>query len=141
MLIDVRKAYLHAMAERELYVKLPAEMGMPDMCGRLNRCLYGTRDAAKLWEAMYSAELEKMGFKRGQANPCCFYCPTLDVRCVVHGDDFTFEGEDKDLDVIQKKMEAAFECKVEGRFGGKPEHKKEVRVLNRIMAWTVDGAT
>eukprot|EP00969_Alexandrium_andersonii_P310760 13732055-Alexandrium_andersonii.AAC.1 len=33
--------------------------------------------------------LESFGFVRGQASACCFYNAKLDVRCVVHGDDFT----------------------------------------------------
>ena len=45
LVIDARKAHLHAMAEREVYVDLPPEQSVPGMCSRLNRCLYGTRDA------------------------------------------------------------------------------------------------
>jgi len=136
LLIDVRKAYLHAEVDREIYVHLPKEMGMPGKCGRLKKCLYGTRDAAVQWEALYTRRLEEMGFKRGKASPCCFYNEDINVRCVVHGDDFTFEGEDRGLDVVQAGMVKAFECKIEGRLGGGPNDKREVRILNRIMTWS-----
>jgi len=141
LLIDVRKAYLHAEVDREIYVQLPKEMGLAGKCGRLKKCLYGTRDAAVQWEALYSRRLEEMGFRRGKASPCCFYHESLDVRCVVHGDDFTFEGEDRSLDVIQQGMTTAFECKVEGRLGGGVKDKREVRILNRVMTWSENEVT
>ena len=47
MFIDISKAYLHAeVLSGCIYVELPGEMNMPDMCGRLLRALYGTRQAA-----------------------------------------------------------------------------------------------
>ena len=48
--IDIRRAYYHAHARRDLYVQLPIEDSEPGMCGRLNKALQGTRDAAQCWE-------------------------------------------------------------------------------------------
>ena len=81
----------------------------------LKRCLYGTRDAPARLEALYIKRLREMVFSVGTASSCCFYHPALDVRCVVHGDDFTFSGDDNALDHIQRCMEKAFLCKIEGR--------------------------
>jgi hypothetical protein len=66
LVIDARKAHLHAPAERLVYVDLPPEVRQPGMCARLRRCLYGTRDAPARWEAFLASELEKMGFERGR---------------------------------------------------------------------------
>ena len=44
LVIDARKAHLHAMADREVYVDFPPEQQVPGMCARLNRCFYGIRD-------------------------------------------------------------------------------------------------
>ena len=46
IILDAKKAHLHARAERELYVELPAEAG--GGCARLVRSLYGARDAPAL---------------------------------------------------------------------------------------------
>ena len=46
--IDIRRAYYQAHARRQLYVKLPPEDQSPGMCGRLNKALQGTRDAAQM---------------------------------------------------------------------------------------------
>ena len=50
---DVRRAYFHAKARRVVYVDLPDEDWEPGMCGRLNKSMYGTRDAAQNWEEEY----------------------------------------------------------------------------------------
>ena len=76
-----------------------------------------------------------MGFDVGTASSCCSYHPKLQVRCVVHGDDFTFSGNNEALDEIQRQMETAFLCKIEGRLGGDPQDLKQVRILNRVVSW------
>ena len=45
--IDVRRAYFHAKARREVYVALPAEDREEGKCGKLLKAMYGTRDAAE----------------------------------------------------------------------------------------------
>ena len=51
--VDVKKAYFYGIPDRHLYVRFPAELGMPkNMVGRLVRCMYGTRDAGAIWENM-----------------------------------------------------------------------------------------
>eukprot|EP00969_Alexandrium_andersonii_P168848 7462627-Alexandrium_andersonii.AAC.1 len=59
------------------------------------------------------------------ASACCFYHPDRDLRCVVHGDDFTFAGYDPDLDWAERVMTESFLCKVEGRLGGDSGDLKE----------------
>ena len=77
LLIDVRKAHLHAEAVREVFVSLPPEIARshPGCCWRLRRCLYGTRDAPAQWEALYCRRLGDMGFIPGKASRCCFHHP------------------------------------------------------------------
>ena len=48
---DVSRAYFHADAVRDVYVKLPEEDSEPGMCGNLVKTMYGTRDAAQNWES------------------------------------------------------------------------------------------
>ena len=49
MINDVRRAYLYAKIQRDVYIELPEEDDKrgPGMLGKLRLCLYGTRDAAK----------------------------------------------------------------------------------------------
>ena len=41
--------------------------------------------------------LAEIGFVKGLAAPTVFFCKEKDIRCVVHGDDFTFTGLKEDL--------------------------------------------
>lgn len=60
--VDIRKAYFNAIPERAIFMKLPPEMGMgPHMVARQVRCVYGTRDAGRLWEDCYTQVLENCG--------------------------------------------------------------------------------
>eukprot|EP00974_Lingulodinium_polyedra_P058219 5607920-Lingulodinium_polyedra.AAC.1 len=76
LVIDARKAHLHATPVRDVFVELPPEIRRPGFCGRLKRCLYGTRDAPARWEAFLATELKKHGFVQGAASPCCFHHAT-----------------------------------------------------------------
>ena len=82
MFIDVSKAY----------VDLPLECVKPGVCGLLQYWLYGMRPASHGWQDEYTKQLTGIGFVAVSASPCCFYRARGDVSCVVHGDDFTFEG-------------------------------------------------
>ena len=70
--IDVRRAYSHARARREVYVNLPQEDSTPGMCGKLLKAMYGTRDAAQNWECEYVEFLKHLGFPQRKATPCVF---------------------------------------------------------------------
>ena len=61
--IDVRRAYFHAKARRKVYIELLEEDNQPGMCGKLNKAMYGTRDAAQNWEHAYVDFMKSIGFK------------------------------------------------------------------------------
>ena len=71
IILEAKKAHLHAQAERALYIQLPAEAG--GGCARLIRSIYGIRDAPGLWEAYAAAQLTALGFKRGCSNACVYF--------------------------------------------------------------------
>ena len=41
--------------------------------GKLKLCLYGTRDAAKSWQATLTEHLLKLGFKRGRGHARVYF--------------------------------------------------------------------
>ena len=139
MVLDARKAHLHAVPTRGIFVELPHEIRKLGICGRLKRCFFGTRNAPHRWEAYLSSELKRHGFLQGVASPCCFRHSTRDVKCVVHGDDFTFVASDEDLQWTEARMEESFMIKVVGKMGPDATDLKELRFLNRILRWAPDG--
>jgi hypothetical protein len=137
--LDARKAHLHAFAERTVFTQLPPEEAEAGYCARLVRCLYGTRDAPKRWEAFLAEQLVSLGFSKGRASPCCYYHAVLEVRAIVHGDDFVLTGRAAALDEVKAGMHLRFLLKELGRLGGGPGELRELRVLNRVIQWTPAG--
>ena len=125
MVMDAKKAHLHAYPDRDVFVRLPPEVHREGDCAWLQRCLYGTRDAPQRWEAFLAAELRKHRFIQGIASTCVFTHSKLDLRCVVHGDDFIFVGTDESLDWIQTKMHESFLMKMVGKLGGTQKASKK----------------
>ena len=110
------------------------------MCGKLNKAMYGTRDAAMNWTAAYTSVLvEKMGFAQGVSTPCALYHHEYGIRTVVHGDDFTTLASDADMDWYEGELKKSFEIKVRGRLGLGCTGPQEIKILNRIVRWTTEG--
>ena len=136
MFIDISKAYLHAdVLNDSICVELPGEMNMPNMCGRLLRALYGTRQAARAW----TKTLKGVDFQRVKCNPCMYYHPRRDVRVLVHGDDFTVAGNDSELKYVAEVFHNKYKTKVRGILGPDLHDMKAMTILNRIVEWTNAG--
>ena len=75
MIQDISKAYFAVPATRDIYIELPPEEAEPGMVGKLEKSLYGIRDAAFKWADAYAKVLLAMGYDKGISSP-------------VHGDDF-----------------------------------------------------
>ena len=111
---NVKRAYFHALAKRELYVELPIEDAVyqEGFVGRLRLALYGTRDAAALWQECLSDHLIACGFTRGISNRCVFYNVEMDLRCLVHGDDCATVGSLDSLAWMRANLEEGFDVKI-----------------------------
>ena len=111
------------------------------MCAKLKRSMYGTRDAAQNWGHAYTQFMCDTGFKRRISSPCVFWNEEREIRCVVHGDDFTVLGRRQDLDWFWNQISTKFQSKHRGRIGPEASDTKEIRILNRIVTWTPAGIT
>ena len=99
----------------------------------LQKSLYGTRDAGMNWTNAYTSVLvNKMGFKQGSATPCAFVNDHLQVRTVVHGDDFVSEGPEAGLLEMDRMLRKEFEIKTE-ILGPESGCVKQLTILNRVV--------
>ena len=90
------------------------------------------------WQEEYTKQLVELGFKAGEASPCCFYREIDDVSCVVHGDDFKFEGPPEALKGVTAALQKVWLVKVRATLGPEPTDDKEVSILNRVVRWCDD---
>ena len=61
------------------------------------------------------------------------------ISVVVHGDDFTFLGDDAALDWCTMAMQEEYDVKVRGRLGPDKHDQKSITMLNRCLQWRADG--
>ena len=54
---------------------------------------------------------------------------------MVHGDDFTFTGDDASLRWVEELMSKWYEVKVRARLGPGEKDDKEATLLGRIVRW------
>lgn len=141
MFIDVKKAHLNGVVkdEERAYVSMPGDP--PGRCRRLRKWLYGMRPAANAWEEDFSGKLAGMGLKAGKSSSVVFCDVEREVRCVVHGDDFTFLAYEDDLERLRVAMSEAYLMTVRGVLGPDPKDQKEITILNRKLVWSEGGLT
>jgi hypothetical protein len=142
MICDVKRAYFHAPASRDLYVEVPKEdpNWQPGLLGKLKLSLYGTRDAAANWQRCVSEHFVSLGFRPGQSNQCVFWHPRRGISILVHGDDYDSTGILEQLDWLRARLEEKFEMKtlLLGH-SNREDVQREVKVLNRVLRATKDG--
>ena len=141
MIVDIKRAYFNAPAQKDVYIRLPPEdprSGEEGLCGKLAKSLYGTRDAGANWHLAYSSFLCRLGMSQGAANPCHFMDAKRDIRGIVHGDDFLFTGTAEQLSWLRRQFEGEYECKIE-TIGYGPHIANSARFLNRVVTFGPNG--
>ena len=68
-LLDILRAHFYGLAERDVFVELPEGDRQDGFCRKLQKSMYGTRDAASIWEKSYLALLISGGFVKPIAFP------------------------------------------------------------------------
>ena len=133
-LTDISRAHFYGKAERRVFVTLPEGDEEQGMCGLLKRTMYGTRDASAVWQRSYTTLLRKHGFQTGKAYPCTFYHAEMDVRLLVHGDDFLVLSDEDGHRFVDKILSEEYEFKCDGHIGPGCE-KDSMTVLNRVVTY------
>ena len=127
----------------DMAVVPPKVLRVPGMVWFLEKAMYGTRTASRLFGSYVIDSMEDGGFRAIGWMPMAFSHPDLDVTCGVHGDDFLAEGIKESLDALDVMMKKYFEVKVMPRIGP-PEFGGEVSSgehLKCTISWTAEGFT
>jgi hypothetical protein len=74
--LDVKTAFLYGILDEEIYMQQPEGFVVPgreqEVC-RLNKSIYGLKQASRVWNIKFNEFLIKFGLKRSQADPCVYY--------------------------------------------------------------------
>ena len=136
--LDVRRAFFRAAATETVFIELPEEALAPgerkeEVVGLLRASMYGTRSAAKNWQAQLGRDMVGLGFRQARSSPCVFRHRELDARLVVHGDDLWLLGDADALGNLLPRLHATYELKSDGLLGPDPDDAKLVRSLNKLI--------
>jgi histone deacetylase 1/2 len=90
--LDIQNAFLHAVLEEEVFMRQPLGFEDPSYSGylcRLDKALYGIKQAPHAWHARLSFVLSTLGFTLSMANTSLFILrqPSFTVYLLVYVDD------------------------------------------------------
>ena len=141
VLLDFKKAFLYADIEREPYIELPQDderRAGGQNVGRLNKAMYGTRDAPAAWSRLVRVMLSKLGFEACNTAACVFDHPERKLQIVSHVDDFLCAGDASDLQWLRSQLREGYE--VDGDILGLGDGESaEGKFLGRILRYTSGG--
>jgi Reverse transcriptase (RNA-dependent DNA polymerase) len=115
--IDVKGAFLNARFDKgeELFLKVPQgfeQFYKESQVLKLNRTIYGLKQAAQAFWTELLRALMAMGFVRRDGDPCCYYknVSGRKIICLSWVEDCIFFGSIPDIIREKNKMMEYFEC-------------------------------
>lgn len=111
--MDAVTAFLQGDLREEIFMEQPEyyEDGTNRVC-RLNRSIYGLKQAGRQWNLKLDNALRKFGLKKSQLDPCIYYSDDLSVLIAIYVDDFLiFFRELGKLNEIKQYLHRTFRMK------------------------------
>eukprot|EP00798_Chlamydomonas_sp_ICE-L_P015044 gene15044-biopygen24097 len=117
--VDVRTAFLNGDLAEEVYIAVPEGLHVmyPDKCFKLDKAIYGIKQAPRVWWLNLSSTLAKHGFKPTFADQCLFIKQGAKglVYCLVYVDDILFAGHADDVHDAVNIILNAYDATDEGQ--------------------------
>lgn len=121
---------------------MPDGHQQPGKCALLRKTMYGTVDAANIWQQTYVDLLKSCSVKQCAAWPALFIDESRDLRLSVHGDDFVCLGDEGAIAFLESKLKEKFKYRIDGKIGPDPDDGASMNVLNRALDldddWNLD---
>ena len=113
---DIVTAYLNGDMDREIYVQLPEGFGEGNQgtYARLQKALYGTKQAGRLWWRTFTQELLRLNFTQSRSDPCLFYKLDKDSSPIIVGiyvDDMEIAAMPESKDELIRELSKKFDVK------------------------------
>ena len=109
--------------------------GSEGYMGRLEKAMYGTRDAPQVWQEEVRKTMESLGFLECVTQPGIYFHEGRRLQIVSHVDDFLCIGREKELEWFKASLQDKYEIKSKLL----NERSREVGFLERKIVWTDTG--
>jgi len=81
--MDVKSAFLNGTLMDEIYMQLFEKFRTEKLVCKLNKSLYGLKQASRLWNARFNEIMVRIGFKKGASDQCLYIKIKNGVSCFV----------------------------------------------------------
>ncbi len=116
--LDVKTAFLNGHLSIDIWVMSPRGIpGHPSRCYKLNKAIYGLKQAHLEWHKRLCSDLADMGFKEIPSAPCVFYLQNTeiggDVYLLVYVDDILIlSSTDAGIEYVVNSFKRLYEVRV-----------------------------
>ncbi|KAE8734764.1 hypothetical protein F3Y22_tig00000715pilonHSYRG00142 [Hibiscus syriacus] len=142
--LDVKTTFLHENLEEEIYMLQPEgfeEKEKKNLVCRLNKSLYGLKQALRCWYKRFDSFIMCLGYNRLNAYHCAYFKRSGDndfVILLLYMDDMLVAGPNKDhIEELKEQLAREFEMKDLGSANnilGIPDIAQAVGVVSLYMA-------
>ena len=73
--LDIKTAFLYGELDEEIYLEQPegyVAPGQEKLVCRLHKCLYGLKQASRVWNRLFDTFLKQFGLQPSDADPCLY---------------------------------------------------------------------
>ena len=112
--LDIKSAYLMARVTEDIYMSVPDGVTPPgpNLCLKLNKSLYGLKQAGRCWHKLLHKKMTELGMRQSVADPCLYLNDEDDeiMTVNVHVDDccICYSSEEK-YQRFRKRLEKEFQ--------------------------------
>lgn len=111
---DVKTAFLNGSLDEEIYMRAPPGSDNSEKVFKLNKSLYGLKQAARVWNQTLSKAMTSAGFTQSKHDECLYVYKSHHDVCytIVHVDDMIFASNSQNLiDTLTRSLNDSFELK------------------------------
>lgn len=117
--LDINNAFLHGSLKEDVYLLPPQGFNAPpgQVC-KLNKALYGLRQAPRQWYKHFTSKLKEFGFSQSSYDHCMFHIHSdiTYIVLIIYVDDVLITGNDEELITrIKKFLDTEFTIKDLGK--------------------------
>ena len=113
LFVDVSGAFLYGDINRAVYTRLPDSVTRGrNVIGRLQKALYGLRDAPQIWKAHLTSTLRDAGFTECEVMPCVYLNLPKKIVLAVHVDDIIGTGSSQPLNWRVAVLKSVYAVKI-----------------------------
>ena len=104
--MDVKAAFLNGDLNEEIYMQQPDGMAKGSKVCKLNKSLYGLKQASRMWNEKFNIFITRIGFKRCASDYCLYTKFDKGVRCYIllYVDDVLIISESIQIISIVKRL-------------------------------------